>query len=222
MGHTAGRCSRGDAAIGVSLTIRPVSSALICCDSLRVAVYRSGGVFIHTILCSEIGKTMCRRRMKKTLHPTIVLALWKRTYFCDECEVCFVFHSPFVARVVGDQCFCDEWECHSTLSSTPHASRVYLPHLFPAKSDSPTSRCSRSWWTCDAATLLIYPHTHSKWWIEIRQRARCSRHSPPNPFGTVRWPLSHRPRVADSLCSSGRWSGSGRGPLVVSLGVSVS
>ena len=27
-----------------------------------------------------------------------------------------------------------------------------------------------------------------------------------------RWPLSHRPRVADSLCSSGRRSGSGRGP----------
>ena len=33
-----------------------------------------------------------------------------------------------------------------------------------------------------------------------------------------RWPLSHRIRVADSLCSSGRWSGSGRGPLVVSFG----
>ena len=27
-----------------------------------------------------------------------------------------------------------------------------------------------------------------------------------------RWPLSHRPPVADSLCSSGRRSGSGRGP----------
>ena len=27
-----------------------------------------------------------------------------------------------------------------------------------------------------------------------------------------RWPPSHRPRVADSLCSSGRKSGSGRGP----------
>ena len=27
-----------------------------------------------------------------------------------------------------------------------------------------------------------------------------------------RWPLSHRPRVADSLCSSGRRSGSGHGP----------
>ena len=27
-----------------------------------------------------------------------------------------------------------------------------------------------------------------------------------------RWPLSYRPRVADSLCSSGRRSGSGRGP----------
>ena len=33
-----------------------------------------------------------------------------------------------------------------------------------------------------------------------------------------RWPLSHRLRVADSLCSSGRRSGSGRGPLVVSFG----
>ena len=30
-----------------------------------------------------------------------------------------------------------------------------------------------------------------------------------------RWPLSHRPRVADSLCSSGRKSGSGRGPITL-------
>ena len=32
-----------------------------------------------------------------------------------------------------------------------------------------------------------------------------------------RWPLSHRPRVADSLCSFGRRPGSGRGPKNVTL-----
>ena len=32
-----------------------------------------------------------------------------------------------------------------------------------------------------------------------------------------RWPLSHRLRVADSLCSSGRRPGSGRGPKNVTL-----